>query len=75
MTSCYFVHCVYIVCWLKLLLMLMVLVPRITIFDVVVFEDIGNVTIPLNRTGGDLSRNSVIRATSRDGTAQGECCS
>ena len=46
-------------------------VPHITIFNVTVPESIGIVTIPINRTGGDLSLTSVIRANSRDVTAQG----
>ena len=46
--------------------------PRITIFDVTVLESVGTVTIPINRTGGDLSRGSVIRATSRDVSAVGK---
>ena len=45
--------------------------PRITIFNVTVPEDIGTVTIKLNRTGGDLSLPSVIRANSRDVSAMG----
>ena len=44
-------------------------VPRISIFNVTVFENVGTVVIPINRTGGDLSRNTVIRASSRDVTA------
>ena len=48
--------------------------PRISIFNVTVFESVGTVQIPINRTGGDLSLVSVIRATSRDvpGQAIGE---
>ena len=41
-------------------------VPRISIFNVTVLESVGSVRIPINRTGGDLSRLSVIRANSRD---------
>ncbi len=50
-------------------------VPRITIYNITVVESVGTVRIPINRTGGDLSRQSVIRANSRDvtGEAQGEC--
>ena len=44
-------------------------VPRISIFNVTVRENVGTVVVPINRTGGDLSRNTVIRATSRDVTA------
>ena len=49
-------------------------VPRITIYNITVLESAGTVEIPINRTGGDLSRVSVIRATSRDvpGQAVGE---
>ena len=43
--------------------------PRISIFNVTVFENVGTVVIPINRTGGDLSRSTVIRASSRDVTA------
>ena len=52
-------------------------VPRITIYNITVLESVGTVWIPINRTGGDLSRQSVIRAVSRDvpGQAVGECCS
>ena len=45
--------------------------PQIAIYNVTVFENVGTVTIRLNRTGGDLSLRSVIRATSRDVTATG----
>ena len=50
-------------------------VPRITIYNITVLESAGTVRIPINRTGGDLSRLSVIRASSRDvpGQAVGEC--
>ena len=47
-------------------------VPRVSIFNVTVIENVGSVLVPINRTGGDLSRNTVIRASSRDGTAIGE---
>ena len=53
----------------------LVTAPRITIYNVTVLESAGTVRIPINRTGGDLSRLSVIRANSRDvpGQAVGEC--
>ena len=49
-------------------------VPRITIYNITVLESVGTVQIPINRTGGDLSRGSVICAKSRDvpGQAVGE---
>ena len=49
-------------------------VPRITIYNITVFENVGIVNITVNRTGGDLSRHSVIFAKSRDipGQAVGE---
>ena len=47
-------------------------VPRVSIFNVTVVENVGRVLVPINRTGGDLSRNTVVRASSRDGTAIGE---
>ena len=49
-------------------------VPRITIYNITVLESAGTVAIPINRTGGDLSRTSAIRANSRDvpGQAVGE---
>ena len=47
-------------------------VPQISIFNVTVLESVGVVRIPINRTGGDLSFESVIRATSNDGSAIGE---
>ena len=47
-------------------------VPRISIFNVTVLESVGVVTIPINRTGGDLSLRSAIRASSRDVSASGE---
>ena len=37
-----------------------------------VVENVSHVLVPINRTGGDLSRNTVLRASSRDGTAIGE---
>ncbi len=40
--------------------------PRISIFNVTVLESVGVVRIPINRTGGDLSLQTVIRANSRD---------
>ena len=49
-------------------------VPRISIYNITVLESVGIVQIPINRTGGDLSHVSVIRANSRDvpGQAVGE---
>ena len=47
-------------------------VPRISIFNITVLESVGTVRIPINRTGGDLSLTSVIRAFSRDVTAIGK---
>ena len=44
-------------------------VPQITIFNVTVLENVGVVRIPINRTGGDLSLRSAIRATSKNGSA------
>ena len=46
--------------------------PRISIFNVTVLESVGNVMIPINRTGGDLSLLSVVRAFSRDASALGK---
>ena len=46
--------------------------PRISIFNVTVFENVGSVTVPIRRTAGDLTRNTVIRATTRDSTAVGK---
>ena len=45
-------------------------VPQITIYNITVLESDGTVQIPINRTGGDLSRVSNIRATSRDVSGQ-----
>ena len=46
--------------------------PRICIINVTVLESVGYVRIPINRTGGDLSLVSVIRASSRDASALGK---
>ena len=40
-------------------------VPRITVYNLTVREDAGTITIPFNRTGGDLSTNSRIFAQTR----------
>ena len=55
-----------------LLLKFLYTVPRISIFNITVLESVGTVRIPINRTGGDLSLVSVIRAVSRDVTAIGK---
>jgi hypothetical protein len=47
-------------------------VPQIAIFNVTVLESVGTVRIPINRTGGDLSLQTVIRASSRNVFAQSE---
>ena len=56
------------------IIIIIIIVPRISIFNITVLESVGTVTIPINRTGGDISLVSVIRATSRDvpGEAVGE---
>ena len=46
--------------------------PRISIFNVTVLESVGVIQIPINRTDGDLSLLSSIRANSRDASALGE---
>ena len=46
--------------------------PRISIFNVTVLESVGIIQIPINRTGGDLSLLSIVRANSRDASAFGE---
>ena len=46
--------------------------PRITIFNETVFENVGSVTVRIERTAGDLTRNTVIRATTQDSTAIGK---
>ena len=48
------------------IIIIIIIVPRISIFNITVLESVGTVTIPINRTGGDISLVSVIRATSRD---------
>jgi len=40
-------------------------VPRITVYNLTVREDVGMITVPFNRTGGDLSTNSRIFAQTR----------
>ena len=40
-------------------------VARITVYSLTVSENVGSVTIPFNRTGGDLSTNSRIHAQTR----------
>ena len=41
-------------------------VPHITVYDEVVNEGVGMITVRFNRTGGDLSVGSRIRASTRD---------
>ena len=40
-------------------------VARITVYSLTVSENVGSVTIPFNRTGGDLSTNSRIQVQTR----------
>ena len=41
-------------------------VPHISIFDVTVTEQDGSVTVPFNRTGGDISSESRVEVSTRD---------
>ena len=45
---------------------LFLVVPHITVYDVVVIEGSVTITVHFNRTGGDLSVGSRIRASTRD---------
>ena len=38
-------------------------VPHISVYDITVRENVGTVTVQFNRTGGDLSLSSAIRAS------------
>ena len=46
-------------------------VPHISIFDVTVTEQDGSVTVPLRRTGGDISSESRVEVSTRDVAGKG----
>ena len=38
-------------------------VPHISVYDITVRENVGTVTVQFNRTGGDLSLSTAIKAS------------
>ena len=47
-------------------------VPHISVYDITVREDVGTVTVQINRTGGDLSLSTAIRVSTVNTTGMYE---
>ena len=53
--------------------LIFLVVPHITVYDRVVSEGVGTVTVQFNRTGGDLTVGSSILASTRDSAGMYVC--